>query len=78
MEEKRIIINFPDVSFTDVVTDMKQRYPGLNIQTQAAQYFDLMAVVSRHALTQEMRNKTCVKVLHAVLILDAFTQRRTN
>lgn len=78
MEEKRIIINFPDVSFADVVADMKQRYPGLNIKTQAEQYVDLMVVVSRHALTQEMRNKTCVKVLHAVLIPDAFSARRTN
>lgn len=78
MEEKRMIINFADVTFADVVVEMKQRYPGYNIQTQAAQYIDLMMVVSRHVNTAEQRNKIAAKVMLALLILPAFAARSMN
>jgi hypothetical protein len=63
---------------TEVLREVKERYPDLNYQTGTKYYIDLMIVVSRNAKTQEKRDEIICKISLANIISDAFSFVRLN
>jgi len=68
----------PTILFSEVVAEMKWRYPGLNLKTQAKEFIDLMLIVFEHAHVEEAKFRSSRKIKLAVLIEEAFEAERMN
>ena len=78
MDSMAIYKSCADVTFAEVVSEIRTRYPDLNIKTASRKYADLMFTILRHAKTSDAKVKFTAKILMVSLISDVFTTSRLN
>ena len=78
MNRIAIFKTMPVVTFKEVASEIKWRYPDLNYKTGASEFIKLMVVVNQHAKTQQSKDKTVAKIMLANLITETFRIDRAN
>lgn len=78
MNNKVIELRIPDVSFKEVMFQMRSTCPGENISKCADDFIQLMGKVIPHCKTQKHKDEIIVKVQLAALLTGNYVKNRGN
>ena len=71
-------LRIPDVTFADVMRQMRQNCPARSLYQSAVDFIDLMAITSVHCKTQKHKEEVTVKIRLAALLTGDHTRFRRN
>ena len=71
-------LRIPDVTFADVMMQMRLSCPARSLYQSAVDFIDLMAITSVHCKTQKHNDEVVVKIKLAALLTGDHTKFRRN